>query len=196
MGAPVLPPPERLARKHYRWTYADLDAMPESLDRIEILDGDLVVSPSPHLHRHQTTVGNLFALLRAWVKPRKLGRVFVAPADVVRSEKRVLPPDVFYVRADRLGAVGRALHGPPDLVAEVLSPGNDRLDQTVKFRMYEEAGVPECWIVDPKKGTVEGFALGPDGYARHDAGARGAAVRSALLDGLSVNVDDVFDDAL
>ncbi len=184
------------ARKHRRWTYADLEAMPETTQRIEIIDGDLIMSPSPHAARHQTTVGNIFTLLRAWVRPRKLGRVFIAPADVVLTERRVVQPDVFFVRADRLGIVDAAVRGIPDLVVEVLSPGNARLDRTVKFRLYEDEGVPECWIVEPRTRTVEVFTLTPDGYRKAATAKPGETFSSPLLAGLSVSVDDVFDDML
>ena len=190
-------PPAIAPRKRYRWTYADLEAMPETAQRTEIIDGDLIVSPSPNLIRHQLTVMNLGVMLRTWVRAHKAGRVFVAPADVVLTDRRVVQPDVFFVSTARLHLLGdgAAMRGAPDLVIEVLSPSNARLDRTVKFKVYEEEGVPECWIVDPKKRTVEVFALGDDGYARHAAGGAGETVRSTLLDGFAVLIDDVFEDA-
>ena len=198
-------PPAIAPRKRYRWTYADLEAMPETAQRTEIIDGDLIVSPSPNLIRHQLTAGNLFMLLQRWARANKAGRAFMAPADVVLTDRRVVQPDVFFVSTARLHLLGdgAAMRGAPDLVIEVLSPStpegdreaNARLDRTVKFKVYEEEGVPECWIVDPKKRTVEVFALGDDGYARHAAGGAGETVRSTLLDGFAVLIDDVFEDA-
>jgi Uma2 family endonuclease len=185
------PPP--VPRRFRRWTYADLEAMPESLQRIEIIDGDLVMSPSAHALHHQTVVSNFHDLLRAYVRSRRLGLVLTAPCDVVLTERRVVQPDVLFVRKDRIGIVEKAVFGAPDLVVEVLSPGNARLDRTKKFKFYEEAGVPECWIVDPKKSAVEVFALEPDGYTLHDTAAQGGTAHSRLLPGFAVEVDPLFD---
>ena len=180
-----------LARPHRRWSYADLEALPETTERTEILDGDLIVSPAPHALRHQSVVLNLASGWRAWA--HRAGRVFVAPCDVVLSETRVVQPDVLFVAAARIGIVDRAVVGAPDVVAEVLSPGNARLDRTVKFHIYEEAGVPECWMLDPETETVEVFALADGAYVRHDAAGRGGRVTSAHLPGFAVDVDDLFD---
>jgi len=200
MDTPAAPPatfktPEQLARRHARWTYADLALLPETHDRIELIDGDLVLSPSPHATRHQRTVMNLASLMRAWTRAKRYGLVFIAPVDVVLTDRRVVQPDVCMLRQDRLGLVGRAIEGAPDVVVQVLSPSNAHFDRTVKVRLYEDEGVLECWLVDPDARTVEVLVLDEvHGYRKHAAGGQGDTVASAVMAGFSVDVSAVFED--
>ncbi|MBI3738205.1 MAG: Uma2 family endonuclease, partial [Chloroflexi bacterium] len=69
--------------------YADLQLFPNDGKRHELIDGEHIMSPAPET-KHQDTVGNLFALFRGFVRQNKLGRVFVAPVDVVFSEYDVI----------------------------------------------------------------------------------------------------------
>ncbi len=61
-------------------------------------------------------------------------------------------PDIVFLMNDNLPDVEEAknFQGIPDLVVEVLSPGTRQMDLDVKLKAYEQAGVPEYWIVDPK----------------------------------------------
>ncbi len=186
--------PEQAARKRHRWTYDALQSLPESLDHVEIHDGNLVMSASPHLVRHQTAVGNIYYVLRTFAAAQQLGCVFVAPADVVLGPKRVVQPDVLFVAQARRGILGAAVMGAPDLVVEVLTPSTAEIDRTIKRMFYEEAGVLEYWLVDPETRTVEVLALEPDGYTTFSSGGTGDRVSSRLMDGLVFGVNDLFDE--
>src|SRR3954471_15166355 len=102
-------------------TLDEFKALPESLDHIELIAGELIMSPTPK-YKHQNIVGNGYSELKA---KRTSGTVVVSPMDVYLDEENVLQPDVFWVSgADslcQLGADGY-WHGAPDLVIEVLSP--------------------------------------------------------------------------
>ena len=180
----------RLGRK--RWTYDDLCRMPESMDRLEIIDGVLYMSPSAHVLRHQNAVSNLLYELTRWAREHGAGKVFTAPADVVASDIKVVQPDVFFVAADRLDIVGAYVDGAPDLVAEVISPSSITYDRETKFFLYQEIGVREYWLVDPEAQTVEVFAL-RDGQFQSDVRAgSGETARSTLLNGFEVEVNALF----
>ncbi len=189
-------PPEQAARKWRRWTYDMLQRLPETLDHVEIHDGDLVMSPSPHVVRHQITADRIADLLKSWARPRRAGVVVLSPADVVLSPRRVVQPDVFFVARDRRDILGAAVMGAPDLVVEVLSPSTAEIDRTLKRTYYEDAGVAEYWLVDPTAQTVEILALGASGYATFSRGGAGETAASRLMDGLAVDVDDLFDPEL
>ena len=180
----------RLSRK--QWTYDDLRRMPESMDRLEIIDGALYMSPSAHVLRHQNAVTNLMLRLGNWAAEHGAGKVFTAPADVVASDIKVVQPDVFFVAADRLNIVGAYVDGAPDLVAEVISPSSVTYDRETKFFLYQEIGVREYWLVDPEAQTVEVFVL-RDGQFEADVRAgSGETARSTLLGGFVVEVDALF----
>ncbi len=132
-------------------TREDLDAMPDDGNRYELIEGEIVVSPSPRT-RHQLAVTRLVVLLDA-ACPEAL-RVLPAPFDVVLSEFDVVQPDVLVL--DPAGLDERSLTTAPLLAVEVLSPTTRRRDLTVKKRLYEQAGVGAYWVVDAE---TDGLAL-------------------------------------
>ena len=83
--------------------------------------------------------------------------VVVGPITVRLQDDLVLEPDVVFVRKDRLEIVDPEgnIHGPPDLVVEVLSPSTKGYDRDLKRKRYLESGVEEVWIIDIDERTVE-----------------------------------------
>jgi Uma2 family endonuclease len=154
-------------------TYEDFLAMPEDNSRRhEILDGELVVSPTP-VTLHQRIVGRLFVLLDAHVRSQGLGEVFVSPIAVVLANTSVVGPDLVYVASDRTAVVkDRGIEGAPTLAIEVSSPSTRRLDRRRKFEVYARYGVPHYWIVDTGERAIEAYDLADGAYrlARRAAG--------------------------
>jgi Uma2 family endonuclease len=176
------------------WTYDDLASLPDDGQRHEILDGELVVSPSPTT-RHQRVLLQLVKQFLA-LEQTKVATVWVAPLDVMLSPKVVVEPDLFVIRKGRTSALGtRAIQEAPDLVVEVLSPSTTKHDRTRKRRIYARAGVLEYWLVDPDAETVEVLVL--DDVARsfreHRWGGPGDRVASATFD-LEIEIDALFRD--
>jgi Uma2 family endonuclease len=145
-------------------TYLDYAALPDDGRRYEVHEGELAVTPAPG-PVHQELIGNLFALLHAHVKDRRLGKVFLSPIDCVLDDTTVVQPDLLYVEARRLSIVSRrGIEGPPDLVVEVLSPSTLQIDRTVKLQLYGRHGVPHYWIADIDRRVIEAFALAGGAY--------------------------------
>ena len=130
-------------------TRADLETMPDDGHRYELIDGVLIVSPSPR-HVHQTVVGNLHVLLRS-ACPADL-QVILAPFAVALADDTELQPDLLV--APRSQFTARELPGPPLLAIEVLSPSTRRVDLLLKRDRLQSAGVPSYWLVDPDALTV------------------------------------------
>lgn len=171
-------------------TYADYEKIPADSHRHEIIDGEWFMTPAPNLD-HQTVVVNLTALLRDYVAGRKMGRVFVAPTDVVLSKNDIVQPDVLFVSKERLSVLGsRNLQGAPDLVVEVVSPSTAAIDRGVKLGLYDRGGVREYWIVDPSGKTVEIHEFGSPRRVR--VYKEGESFGSALLSGLTICLDEIF----
>src|SRR5438045_71839 len=74
---------------------------------------------------------------------------------MILSPHRVTQPDVAFIAKDRLGIIGRVIHGPVDLAVEVISLGKRNRDRIEKRDLYEQYGVKEYWIIDPEAQTVE-----------------------------------------
>ncbi len=176
-----------------RFSYEDLQHIPPDRNRYEIVDGELLVTPAP-VPLHQIIAGNLYAELRIHVRKRKLGRVFIAPLDVLFSPSTVLEPDVIFVSNSRLHIIGeKNLTGPPDLVVEVLSESTAQLDREIKPKQYALYGVPEFWRIDPFKKTVEVFGLERGEYELRATLGPGEMLKSSLLPGLSIPVGDLWE---
>jgi Uma2 family endonuclease len=136
---------------------SDLDLMPDDGRRHELLDGIIVVSPSPR-RLHQRAVTNL-AVVLVQSAPDDL-EVLVAPFDVQAGPRSVVEPDVLVLpREDRDGPVP-----PPLLAVEVLSPSNRGYDLVAKRNLYQAAGIPSYWIVDPDEPSVTVLELRNDVY--------------------------------
>jgi Uma2 family endonuclease len=146
-------------------TYADYARIPNDGRRYELHAGELSVTPAPS-PRHQEVTLNLAVLLRAHVRGRALGRVFVSPIDCILGDTSVVQPDIVFVEADRLDAIsGRGIEGAPTLVVEVLSPSTAPIDRAVKLQLYARHGVPHYWIVDAESRTIEAHVLITGAYA-------------------------------
>lgn len=141
------------------FTADDLDSLPDDGNRYELLDGELLVTPSPRV-RHQALSGELFMLLRQAL-PAGL-RLLTAPMDVRFGPKRQLQPDLLVIRDEGLDAV--RVESVPLLVVEILSPGTRSRDQVTKRRAYEQEGVASYWLVDPKRPTLTVLELDDGAY--------------------------------
>lgn len=126
-------------------TRADRDALPEDGRRHELLDGAIVVTPSPGFG-HQEVVVRLAAQLLEALKGSHLV-VLTGPFDVVLSEATVVVPDLVVARRGDFTA--RDLPVAPLLVVEVRSRSTATIDALIKRELYERAGVPSYWLVDP-----------------------------------------------
>ncbi len=179
-----------------RWTVEELEALPaEEGCHYEIVDGELFVSTSPR-NEHQAAKGAALTELWLWNWQAGLGEVLSEPG-VIFSRHDAVEPDVVWLSLARRAAIegdDGHLHGPPELVVEVLSPGsaNERRDREIKLALYSRYGVDEYWILDWRLQTVTV-------YHRQDASLRLAAalgrqdeLTSPLLPGFAVRVGRLF----
>jgi Uma2 family endonuclease len=177
------------ASKH--WTFADLAQFDET-ERYEIYDGQLVsMAPAPDFH-HQEISANIHLLLAEFIRPRQLGKLIYAPADVVLSDDNVVQPDLLFVANENAGIVKKQVYGAPDLVVEILSPSSLRHDRLNKLDLYARFGVKEYWIVDPANHSLEILVLENKHFTVHSLAADKGTAESKVLAGLSVEVSQLF----
>lgn len=163
--------------------------------RYELLEGELVVVPSPSFD-HQQILMDLAFFLREFVRERDLGRVAIAPLDVVLSDHDVLQPDILFISKDRgyIIAPGN-IRGAPDLVIEILSPSTEQRDRAIKSTIYARYGAREYWLVSPTERTVEVLALAEEGYKTHGVYGAEDTLVSPLLQGLLLPIKAIFSPA-
>ena len=165
--------------------------LPEMNRPIEIINGEIVMSPGtiPHSRSHS----KLHVLIANHVDALDLGEVFIPAAIVFISKEFVFEPDIVFVRKDRLHILGeKQMESPPDLVVEVLSRWTGRHDRKAKFIEYAKFGIPEYWIADPKKKTIEIYVNEGNKYQLLGIYSGPQVVESRVLPGLKFAASVVF----
>ena len=183
--------------KNKTYTYKDY-LLWQFQERVELIKGKLFpMSPAPNV-AHQRIAINLTGIFWQFFK-NKPCQVFSAPFDVrlpVPSKKgnptTVVQPDLCVI-CDPTKLDEQGCNGAPDLVIEVLSPGNSRREMHEKFQVYEESGVKEYWLVYPLDKNVIVYILNPDGQF---IGLRpiieGQVLHSTLFPDLIVDLGELF----
>lgn len=171
------------------WTEAEYLGL-QTNRLIELSDGRLEFLPMPTT-LHQLVVDFLFSALKAFVVPRGLGLPLFAPLRMRLWTGKFREPDILFMLKDHQDRVGK-YWGPADLVMEVVSPKNVDHDRRTKRIEYAAARIPEYWIVDVIARHVLVLVLDNDEYVVHGQFVAGQSATSKLLDGFSVNVDDIL----
>jgi Uma2 family endonuclease len=182
--------PPATAEHHYTWE--DFIALPED-DPRELLDGRLVEMDVTNA-AHEWVVSCLVRLLATWAMANKAGIVFASGYKIRIRHDRGFEPDVQLFRTG-----GRPLQhaglesGAPDLAVEVISPSSGRYDRVHKLQGYAAIGVPEYWIVDPERQTLERLVRDDSGiYRIADALDGDATLEPASMPGLAIPLAELW----
>jgi Uma2 family endonuclease len=137
----------------YTWTYDEYARLPDDGNRYEVIDGEVLVTPSP-APTHQHIQLTLAMALRQFVEREQLGFIF-PDVDLLFVEGQFLRPDLLFVpAAARDGITSRGIEVAPGLVVEILSPSSGSIDRVKKPRRYRDFGVAEYWVVDHEDHAV------------------------------------------
>jgi Uma2 family endonuclease len=176
---------------YLKWTFEE---------RIELFKGKIFkMSPAPN-RIHQRVSGELFGVFYNYFKKHKC-QLFHAPFDVRLPDSQkstsdksiftVVQPDLCIIcddsKLDERGGIGA-----PDLIVEILSPGNTTREMKNKFRLYEEAGVREYWLVEPNDRIVLVYVLRAGKYIGLQPFTEEDNVESEIFEGLLVPVNELF----
>ncbi len=173
-----------------KFTYEHYCLWPEG-DRRELIEGNFFVTPAP-TEKHQRLCGNLYFYFRLFLEQHPVGRVYIAPFDVILDEFSTVQPDLCFIENERLGKLKtEGLRGTPDLAIEVLSPGTRGRDEKLKKELYFKHGLRELWLVDPEDDSVSVYERRSDGLNLWRRFPKGTVVKSCLLEHLTMAVDDV-----
>ena len=183
-----------------KYTYADYLTW-QFKERVELIRGRLFkMSPAPNL-KHQRIVMNVSVEISVFLKQKDTCQVFAAPFDVrfpiAKNEKpenafTVLQPDIVVV-CDESKLDKQGCNGAPDLIVEVLFPGNSKREMREKFEVYQQAGVWEYWIINPLDEYLLIYTLNEEGiYVGSRPYTKGMKVGSEVLKGFELSMDDVF----
>jgi len=178
-----------------RLTNADLEAAPEDGNRYEVIDGELFMS-GPPAYTHQATLVNIVVGLHNYLSQYPIGEILPG-VGVIFDDYTGVIPDLIFITNERLRKTlkGGRFHGAPEIIIEILSPGesNERRDRYVKRSLYAARGVAEYWLVDPENQTVEFYRRNQaDELVFDQSILENDELTSSLLPNFSVRVDTLF----
>jgi Uma2 family endonuclease len=170
-------------------------------ERVELIKGKLLKMSAPN-RKHQEVASELITIFRTYLKNKKC-KAYVAPFDVRLPKKgetdpkkifNVVQPDICVV-CDESKLDDKGCMGAPDLVVEILSPGNSMKEIRIKYDLYEESGVKEYWIVYPVEENIAVLRLNNDGKfdgAKLYGGFE--TISSVAVPGFVLHTSDIFID--
>ncbi len=162
--------------------------------KAELIDGVMIVH-SPEKTRHEDIFGFMFPMMRIFAIQTKQAKVLGSMATVHLGTCRKVKPDIVAVREERKRIVTEdAIEGTPDLVVEIVSHSTRRYDFGEKRKVYEEAGVPEIWLVDFERKQVTVIRKVGQKY-RSETKSTGV-VKSQVLKGFWLQVDWLWQEEL
>ncbi len=181
-----------MSRAIKKLTLSEFLEMPESSDRTELINGEIVPKVSPK-YKHSTLQLRLLLGLNQWCESNKAGRVRPEWAVILqRQEQDWVPvPDLTYVSYERLPTdweEDTPCPVLPELVIEIISPGQSFGEMTQKATDYLQAGVSRVWVADNQAQSVTAF--GADEFPQ--TFLIGDIISDALLPGLEIAVADLF----
>lgn len=168
-------------------------------ERVELIKGKIFkMSPAPS-RVHQEVFGAIFLAIGNFLK-HKPCKVYGAPFDVRFPKKSkadaavftVLQPDICVV-CDLTKLDDKGCIGAPDIVVEILSPGNNKKELFHKYQVYEEFGVKEYWVVSQSDQNMLIYTL--DSFGKFQPSkifTLGEEITSSILPGFALNLDEVF----
>lgn len=178
------------------YSYADYFSW-KITERVELFMGKIFeMSPAP-ASSHQRISRNIGTELIIFLQKRPC-EVFYAPFDV-RLEKdktddqaiTVVQPDICVI-CDVTKVDERGCKGAPDLIVEILSPGNSTKEMKNKFELYEQAGVLEYWIVQPADKTIFQYILTDGQFINHKPTTFEDTIFSSCIEGFDMPLSKVF----
>ena len=168
-------------------------------ERVELIKGKIMKMTAPN-RKHQDVSRELMHVITSFLKNKNC-KAYSAPFDVrLPLTKKltnqeiitVVQPDVCII-CDTSKLDDKGCIGAPDLVVEILSPGNSKKEIKLKYEVYEEAGVKEYWIINPVEENVAVLTLSASGtFDGAKLYATGDIIYSNAVMGLAINLSDIF----
>jgi Uma2 family endonuclease len=183
-----------LLRENLPLTVDDWDLLPDDGNRYEIIDGDTYMASAPDIV-HQIVSTKATRHIGNYLETNPIGLVVVAPGVIFDRHNGVIPDVVYLSNAKRETLIyGGKIHGAPNLLIEILSPGkaNTERDRVTKRLLYARFGVAEYWIIDARRREVEIYRLTENRLARAQTCREEDALTSPLLPDFSCPASSLF----
>ncbi|MEP7294417.1 MAG: Uma2 family endonuclease [Chloroflexota bacterium] len=172
------------------WTYNDWENLPDDGNRYEIIEGVIYVTTAPS-NFHQWIISRLITYVGVPADQHGLAFWSTAPHGVLMPGSDPVQPDFMIILKEHASIIrDRRIHGVPDLIVEVISPGSAAYDEGVKLEAYANAGVPEYAVINPATRKLRLYTLEIPGEF-----GEGDTLSFGCLPDISLNVSDLFANA-
>jgi Uma2 family endonuclease len=156
--------------------------------KYEILDGLFRMIPTVSI-RHQMIALRIASVLLSHIEFHRLGRLLLAPCNVVLDKGIIVQPDIIFIRKERIGIIQeRNVLGAPDLIVEIASQ-----DSRNKKGIYSRYGVSELWIADSEEETVEVMQWSELGYGSMGVFGNEARIKSMVFPRIRTAARKIFE---
>jgi Uma2 family endonuclease len=182
------PPSERV-------TFDEFCEMIKKDQKADLING-VIYMATPATLEHEEEFGFLLAVVRIFVRRKKLGFVLGSRVAMQLSEENAPEPDLMFISKEKLAkAKGQAFLGAADLVIELISPSSRWLDLGEKKDLYAKFGVREYWVIDLFRQVAHFWRNNNGIWEDLPIDAMGI-VRSVVLPGFWLRVDWLFAEPL
>lgn len=173
-------------------TAREFSELPESTTPMELIDGELIASPSPTFE-HQLLADRLTHDLVQIERRGTGGRWTSSPVDLYLTPNNVYQPDAMFFAKERTPDFRKLpIMQIPDIVVEILSPSSRSRDQVRKRAAYSDRGIAEYWIVDPQTRQIIFNIIGADGtYIAHTP--EGGTIPVGRYAGVALDLEWIFE---
>lgn len=163
--------------------------------RVEFINGE-ITTPFLDSEKHNLVIQQLAKLLQNFLDKNPVGTLFVSNAHVFLTRNTYIPDICFFSAEKAKHFTPKQEKFPaPDLVIEVLSRFSERIDKMIKFADYEAHRIPEYWIVDADRGSVEQYHFDKYEYEMILKTNHGL-LKSFAIKGFEVPIEAIFDSEL
>lgn len=179
------------------YTYADYLKW-DFEEIVELIKGKIFAKAAAPNRRHQEVSGNMYLEIANFLKGHPC-KVYSAPFDVRFSRNpdftktySVVQPDISVI-CDLTKLDDKGCWGARDLIVEILSPGNSRVEVQNKYELYEEYGVREYWVVHPTDCTILIYTFIEGKFQPSRLFTSGDQIQSTVIPGFSLDLINVFE---
>lgn len=174
-----------------KMTYQEFLEWADEDTHAEWVNGEVIVFMPPK-NIHQRLLNFLTTVLNNFTQFFGLGELRFAPFEVKLAADISREPDVIFIARENLPRLSEhRVDGPPDLIVEIVSDDSLSRDRVDKFDEYEDAGVPEYWIIDnrPRRRRAEFYQMDENGRYQPVPVGKDGLYRSKVIPGFWLNVN-------
>jgi len=165
-------------------------------EKAEFINGEIIIH-SPVKKFHNQINGNLYKIIDTYVVENNIGFVGIEKI-LIQCTRNDYEPDLCYFNKEKSKKFKneQSLFPIPDMIIEVLSKGTEKRDRGIKFEDYQNHGVKEYWIIDPKKNIIEQYVLNKKGNYEMVLKSNSGDIKPTTINGLIIPIQSIFDDIL